>query len=102
MLRKACEVAKAEGCDFIITGDNLAQVSSQTLENMKVISSASNIEILRPLLTYDKKEIIKIAMTIGTYDISNGPEVCDVLGPRSPATRSKLEKIEKEESRLEF
>ena len=102
MLRKACEVAKAEGCDFIITGDNLAQVSSQTLENMKVISSVSTFEILRPLLTYDKKEIIKIAMTIGTYDISNGPEVCDVLGPRSPATRSKLEKIEKEESRLEF
>ncbi|HLC85926.1 MAG TPA: 7-cyano-7-deazaguanine synthase [Candidatus Nanoarchaeia archaeon] len=100
MLRIANNVAKEENCNFIITGENLAQVSSQTLKNLKVITEASDIEVLRPLLTFDKNEIIKIAREIGTYDISCGPEVCDVLGPKHPVTKTNLEEIEKEEKKL--
>lgn len=100
MLRKAEEIAKREKCDFLITGENLAQVSSQTLLNLKSITDAVKIPILRPLLTYEKNEIIKLAMKIGTYEISKGPEVCDVLGPKHPATRSNLEDIRIEEGKL--
>lgn len=100
MLRIAEEEAKKHECAFLITGENLSQVSSQTLKNLYVITKAVNIKVLRPLLTYDKTEIIKITKQIGTYDISIGPEVCDVLGPKHPATNCDLEDIQKEEIKL--
>jgi len=100
MLRIAEDLARKEGCEFIITGECLAQVSSQTLKNLEVISEASSIEILRPLLTFDKNEIISIARKINTYELSSGPEVCDVLGPKHPATKTTLDVIEKEELKL--
>ncbi len=100
MYKTSNEIAKSEDCSFIISGECLAQVSSQTLKNLEVISEASSLEILRPLLTFDKEEIISVARDIGTYDLSVGPEVCDVLGPKHPATRSSVEKIRKEEEKL--
>lgn len=100
MLKKAEEIAKKENCDFLITGENLAQVSSQTLSNLRAITDAVKIKVLRPLLTHDKEEIIKLAKKIGTYEASCGPEVCDVLGPKHPATRCNLEEIKKEELKI--
>ena len=99
MLRKAEEIAKEEKCDFLITGENLSQVSSQTLSNLKSITSAVKIQVVRPLLTYDKEEIIAIARKIGTYEVSIGPEVCDVLGPKHPATNSNIEEVKIEEGK---
>jgi len=86
----------------LLDGCNLGQVSSQTLSNLSVISQAVDFPILRPLLCYDKDQIIKLARKIGTYEISKGPEMCNVLGPKHPATRSNLEIIEKEESKLDI
>lgn len=100
MMKKAEEIAKKESCDFLITGENLAQVSSQTLSNLRSITDAVKIQILRPLLTYDKTEIINLAIKIGTYEISKGPEVCDILGPKHPATRSDLEEVKLEEGKI--
>ena len=100
MIKKAEEIAKKEGCDFIITGESLGQVGSQTLSNLKTITSASKMTILRPLLAYDKQEILKLARNIGTYDISTGPEVCDMLGPKNPLTKSDIADILNEESKL--
>lgn len=100
MLRKAEEIARQEGCDFLITGENLAQVSSQTLSNLKSITDSVKMQVLRPLLTYEKTEILALATKIGTYEISKGPEVCDVLGPTHPATKSDLEEIKQEEEKL--
>lgn len=57
---------------FLITGENLAQVSSQTLSNMQTITSLVNTEILRPLLVLDKQEIISVAKSIETYEVSKG------------------------------
>jgi len=99
MIKKATEIAKKEDCYFLITGENLGQVGSQTLTNLNSITLATDMKILRPLLTYDKNEIIKIARNIFTYDVSVGPEVCDVLGPRNPATKSEIEDIEYEETK---
>ncbi len=101
MMKLAEKEAKKLKCDFLITGENLSQVSSQTLMNLNAITKAVKIQILRPLLTYDKEEIIKIARKIGTYEVSIGPEVCDVLGPKHPATTCNLEEIENEEIKLE-
>ena len=94
-------MAKKEECDFIITGDNLAQVSSQTLQNLVVVSQATQMPILRPLIGFDKQEIIDIANQIGTYEISKGKEHCDILGPEHPETKAKLEGVLKEEEKIE-
>ena len=102
MYNVAEKLAKRLNCNFLLDGCNLGQVSSQTLSNLSVISQAVDFPILRPLLCYDKDQIIKLARKIGTYEISKGPEMCNVLGPKHPATRSNLEIIEKEESKLDI
>src|SRR3989344_6079113 len=84
MMKKAEELAKKLGCEFLISGESLAQVSSQTLTNLNSITDAVKMQILRPLLTYEKTEILSLARKIGTNDISIGPEVCDILGPKNP------------------
>jgi len=100
MLKKAEEIANKEGCSFLITGENLGQVSSQVLSNLKSITDSVKIQVLRPLLTYEKVEILALARKINTYEVSKGPEVCDCLGPKNPATRSTLEEVNIEECKL--
>jgi len=102
MFKCAEIIAEKEGAKFLITGENLAQVSSQTLSNLTNITKQLKLEIFRPVLTYDKQEIIKVAKKIGTYEISKGPEICNLLGPNNPATKSKLENNEKELSVLDL
>ena len=97
MMKLAEEIALKNKYDFLITGENLSQVSSQTLPNLYAITKAVKIPIIRPLLTYDKIEIINLAKKIGTYEACIGPEMCDVLGTKHPATSCRLEDIEKEE-----
>ena len=96
MLRTAELLAKRENAQYLLTGENLAQVSSQTLSNLTTITKNITLEVLRPVLTYDKQEIIDVAIEIGTYDISKGPEMCSLLGPKHPSTRSNPEEIRKE------
>jgi thiamine biosynthesis protein ThiI len=102
MLRAAEKLAEKEKCDFLLTGDNLGQVSSQTLENMAIIDKATKLHVLRPLITYDKMDIVKKAEQIGTFNTSKGPEMCDVLGPKHPSTRAKERTILDEEKRLDY
>lgn len=85
----ACDL----GCDALVSGENLGQVASQTLKNMKTISLASQTPILRPLLTYDKNDIIALARKIGTYDASVAPSIGCLAVPGFPATQSDNEKI---------
>ena len=70
MLRVAEKIAEKEGCKYIVTGENLGQVASQTLDNMFVEDKAVKITILRPLLTRDKEETVTMAKRFETYDIS--------------------------------
>ncbi len=99
MLHAAQTFAQQKGYDALITGESLGQVSSQTLANLKAITHDAKMPILRPLLTRDKLEIIKIAKAIDTYDVATGPEVCDALGPKSPATKAKVATIIREEEK---
>lgn len=101
MMLKAAELlAKKEGASYLITGENLGQVSSQTLSNLTTITKHITLEIFRPVLTYDKEEIVRVAKKIGTYDTSKGPELCCLLGPKHPATQSKPEEIRGELEKL--
>lgn len=100
MLRVAEKIAERKRLDFLITGENLGQVSSQTLENLSVIDRAVEIPVLRPLLGFDKQEIVDLAKEISTYSTSAGKEVCDILGPDHPYTKARLEEVLKEEKKL--
>lgn len=92
MLRVAEKFAVQNKYDGVVTGDSLAQVASQTIENIKATSQDVNALIFRPLLTYDKQEIINLAKKIGTYDISieKYKDCCSILA-RKPATKTKPE-----------
>ena len=93
MQRIAERISAAENCSALVTGECLGQVASQTLENLTCIGAATSIPVLRPVLTYDKEEIIQIARRIGTFDISIQPEpdCCTVFQPSRPIIRGHLE-----------
>ncbi|MFA6226758.1 MAG: tRNA uracil 4-sulfurtransferase ThiI [Methanoregula sp.] len=92
MLQVASRLMQHEGALAIITGENLGQVASQTLANLSVISEGMTAPVLRPLITFDKEEIITLARRIGTFDTHPGDLACRAL-PRMPATAAVLEAI---------
>lgn len=92
--------ANAVGASHILTGENLGQVSSQTLGNLGAVEEATTLEILRPLLGFDKSAITDMARALGTYDLSIGPEVCDALGPKHTTTVGNREWLERSEARV--
>jgi tRNA uracil 4-sulfurtransferase len=104
MLRIAEQVARREKCKALATGESLAQVASQTLENMAVIQQAAQLPILRPLVGMDKQEIIDQARRIGTYEISSIPDqdCCQLFVPKHPATKARLVDVQEDESRLDI
>ena len=101
MFRIAERIAKKEKCSFLITGENLGQVASQTLDNMVVVTKAVKIPILRPLLCNDKQETVDMAKSIGTYDVSIEPPGCCRLVPEFPATKSNIKIVEEEERKFD-
>ncbi len=102
MVRLADAIADREGADVLLTGENLGQVSSQTLMNLRAIDAAARHPVLRPLIGLDKQEIMDRAKAIGTYETSVGPEICDLLGPPRPATAARVEQILEEETKLDI
>lgn len=102
IIKTAEKICKKKGFDFIVTGENLGQVSSQTLDNLVSISFGVDIPIVRPLLAFDKQEIVDLAKELGTYDLSVGKEMCDALGPKHPATKSFHLKVLEEEKKAGF
>lgn len=103
MLRIAARLAEKENACALLTGESIGQVASQTIENMKAIEAAVDIPVFRPLLGFDKEEIIKKARQIGTYEISILPhhDCCSRFLPLYPATRAGLTETEKAEKALD-
>ncbi|OLS32849.1 MAG: putative tRNA sulfurtransferase [Candidatus Heimdallarchaeota archaeon AB_125] len=101
MLQVAGEIAKKEDAQYIGTGESLGQVSSQTLANISVIEQAASFRVLKPLITFDKEKIINMTIEIKTFEISAGPEVCDLLGPKHPIVNANLENTLNEEMNLQ-
>ena len=84
----------------VLTGENLGQVSSQTLGNLGGVEIATPLLPLRPLLAFDKVTIMTMARRLGTLEISEGPEICDALGPSKPTTVANKEWLESSEDRV--
>jgi tRNA uracil 4-sulfurtransferase len=102
MLQIAATVAGEVGADGLVTGDSLGQVSSQTLSNLASTEQASPLPLLRPLLAWDKEEIVDEARRIGTAEISRlaDEDCCTLLAPPVAATRSEPEQLARIESRV--
>src|SRR5438132_5724072 len=102
MVRLADGIADRESADVLVTGENLGQVSSQTVASLRAIDAVAHHPILRPLIGFDKQEIVDRAKAIGTYEVSKGPEICDLLGPPRPSTNARLDQILAEETKLDL
>ncbi len=102
-MRFAQLVSKRNGYKFLITGDSLGQVASQTPESMTQIDNATEQLIVRPLVSSSKNEIINIAEEIGTYEISirPGDDMCSLFTPKNPIIFPKKYKVQELESQLE-
>ncbi|HNZ03200.1 MAG TPA: tRNA uracil 4-sulfurtransferase ThiI [Myxococcota bacterium] len=104
MLRCASKIAERANALAIVTGDNIGQVASQTLENMTVIGQATGMTVLRPLLTYDKMDVVDVARRIGTFDTSILPfdDCCSLFVPPHPETAADLERVLAIESEIDI
>lgn len=103
MLRLAEVLARRERAGALVTGDSLGQVASQTLESLAAVGEVASLPLLRPLLAWDKQEIVAMARRIGTYDISVRPfdDCCTVFAPRHPRTRPTREQVRAAEAALD-
>jgi len=103
MLRIAEELAHKLKYNALVTGEALAQVSSQTIDNMCAIQDAINIPVLRPLVGYNKEEIISVAKQIGSYETSIIPQgdCCTLFTPKHPTTRASISKVKELEKELD-
>lgn len=104
MYRIAHMYAKKQKIDCIINGESMGQVASQTLPSMKVVEAVTTLPILRPLITYDKLDIIKIAKHIETYETSIKPfnDCCSIYVPKQPVTKPMNIYAEKYENSFVF
>lgn len=102
MVRAASAIAERYDMQALVTGEALGQVSSQTLTNLRLIDNASDVLILRPLISHDKEHIITLARQIGTEKFAKTiPEYCCMVS-KNPIVRAVKGRIEQEESHFDF
>ena len=104
MMRIAERIAYNAGAKAIVTGENLGQVASQTMEAMASTQAVIDMPVLQPLIGMDKEEIITLSRKIGTFETSILPyeDCCTVFTPRHPKTHPKLSEVEAAESVLDI
>ncbi len=102
MMRIAERIAEQEESGALITGESIGQVASQTMEALRVTGSVVHLPVFRPLIGFDKSEIIDIAHKIDTYELSSLPyeDCCTIFTPKHPVTRPRLDKVEEVERTL--
>ena len=103
MMRIAQRVAEKEHAEALITGESIGQVASQTMQALGTTDSVVSMPVFRPVIGFDKSEIIEVAQKIGTFETSSLPyeDCCTVFTPRHPATHPKMEKILEGEGKLD-
>jgi thiamine biosynthesis protein ThiI len=104
MLRLATRLAQSRKCQALITGESLGQVASQSMESMSAIQAATDLPILRPVITFDKLEIIELAKRIGTYLTSIEPyaDCCTLFTVTNPITRPRMADVLTEEAKIDL
>ena len=103
MMEISARIAKWDGCGALVTGENLGQVASQTMEAMAVTGAVVDIPIFMPLIGMDKEEIVRIARKIGTFETAVLPyeDCCTVFTPKHPKTKPTLAQLLKAEQNLD-
>ena len=103
MMRIAERIALDHGCGCLVTGENLGQVASQTMEAMAVTHAVVRIPVFHPLIGFDKEEIVQRARRIDTLETSILPyeDCCTVFTPKHPKTKPRLSEVEKVEQALD-
>jgi thiamine biosynthesis protein ThiI len=104
MMRISEQIAEMHGCGALVTGENLGQVASQTMEALRVTEDGLSLPVLRPLIGMDKSDIVALARRIGTFETSILPyeDCCTVFTPRHPRTRPRLEDVLEAERTLDY
>lgn len=102
MMRIAEKIAEKESAVALITGESIGQVASQTVESLYVTNEVVKMPVFRPLIGFDKEEIVKIAKNIGTFETSILPyeDCCTIFVAKHPVTKPKLAHIYKSEEKL--
>ncbi len=103
MMKIAEEIAGESGCMSLVTGESVGQVASQTMQSLVVTNAVCTMPVFRPVIAFDKQEIIDIAEKINTFETSILPyeDCCTTFVAKHPVTKPELEKIEKSERKLE-
>ncbi len=103
MYRIAERIMQQHNCLGLVTGENIGQVASQTLENLRAVDTTVDACVYRPLLCLDKAHIIDIAREIGTFEtsIETAQDCCSVFLPKRPVTRARIEELEADEAKLD-
>ena len=103
MMRIAEKIAEQEGSGALITGESIGQVASQTMEALGVTGSVVRLPVFRPLIGFDKSEIIDLARRIDTYELSSLPyeDCCTIFTPKHPATHPKTDRVLEGEKALD-
>ncbi len=104
MMRIAERIAKEDGALALVTGEAIGQVASQTMESLAVTNDAVSMPVFRPLIGFDKQEIVERAIAIGTYETSILPyeDCCTVFVPQHPITRPAVDKLRESEALVDF
>jgi thiamine biosynthesis protein ThiI len=102
IIRLAERIARENGHLGIVTGDNIGQVASQTLENLAASDDVSGLPVYRPVATYDKQEIVDLARRIGTYQMSveEYKDCCSLVAAKHPSTRVRVERAREAEREI--
>ncbi len=102
MMRIAEMIAEKEGAKALITGESLGQVASQTMEGLGATNAVANLPVFRPLIGFDKADIVAIAERIGTFETSILPyeDCCTIFVPKHPETRPKIPEMLRSEEAI--
>lgn len=102
MMRIAEHFAKKNGCLGLVTGESIGQVASQTMQSLAATNAVCTLPVYRPLIGFDKKEIVEISEKIDTYEVSIQPfeDCCTIFVAKHPVTKPNVERIEKSEINL--
>lgn len=102
MMRIAEHFAVEDGCQGLVTGESIGQVASQTMQSLTATNQVCTLPVYRPLIAFDKQDIIEIAQKIGTYETSVLPfeDCCTIFVAKHPVTKPSLKSIERSEQRL--
>ncbi len=103
MMKIAEEIAKKDQCLGLITGESIGQVASQTVHSLAVTNEVCTLPVFRPVIGFDKQDIVDISMKIGTFETSIEPyeDCCTIFVAKHPVTRPNLENIRRSERKLE-